>query len=54
MNASIELLLHLDTFRNIELYYQGLYKLKLKLHQHVASSSPYEAQLEPVDVFWHS
>ena len=31
LKAQIEVSLHLDTFRNIDLFYQGLYQIKIKL-----------------------
>ena len=32
LNALVEAVIHLESFRNIELFYQGLYFLKCKVY----------------------
>lgn len=32
LKALVEILIHVDSFRNIDLYYQGLYYAKLKMY----------------------
>lgn len=31
LKAQIEVSIHLDTFRNIDLFYQGLYQIKIRI-----------------------
>ena len=31
--ALVEVMVHVDTFRNIDLFYQGIYFVKMKLYQ---------------------
>lgn len=33
MRALLEIIIHLESFRNIDLFYQGLYYVKIKLYQ---------------------
>jgi len=49
LKALVEIQLHLDTFRNIDLFYQGLYFIKLKVLSRTNSSQNWEA-LQPC---WH-
>ena len=32
LKALVEIVLHIDTFRNIDLYYQGLYFVKFRFY----------------------
>jgi hypothetical protein len=32
LKALVEVLIHVDSFRNIDLYYQGLYYAKIKMY----------------------
>lgn len=40
LKVLVEILVHLDTFRNIDLFFQGVYFLKLKMH-HAKPLQPY-------------
>ena len=33
MKGLLEVLIHLESFRNIDLFYQGVYNLEVKLYQ---------------------
>jgi hypothetical protein len=33
VRALLEIMIHLDSFRNIDLFYQGLYFVKIRLYQ---------------------
>ena len=33
MKALLEVIIHLESFRNIDLFYQGLYYVQIKLYQ---------------------
>jgi hypothetical protein len=32
MRALLEIIVHLESFRNIDLFYQGLYNIKIRLY----------------------
>lgn len=64
LKALVEILLHVDTFRNIDLFYQGLYFAKFrvyyrrnknpsqKLDQHKEELLQYESMMEIVQPYW--
>lgn len=42
LKALVEVLIHVDTFRNIDLYYQGLYYARLRMYY--KKNSPQEEE----------
>jgi protein-tyrosine phosphatase len=40
LKALVEILIHFDNFRNIDLYYQGLYYAKIKVYNNQMQNIP--------------
>ena len=62
LKALVEVLLHVDTFRNIDLFYQGLYFIRFRLYykrNHEStqlsegSSQEGETYMELVQPYWN-
>ena len=59
LKALVEVLIHLDSFRNIDLFYQGLYYVKLRMFYKRPSPVQLDPDTEPdtevemVQPYWH-
>jgi hypothetical protein len=45
LKSIVETVVHLESFRNIELFYQGLYYLKISLYSEQPNSDPDEPDI---------
>jgi len=44
VRALLEIMIHLDSFRNIDLFYQGLYFVKIRLYQAKSKQDSYSTK----------